>query len=415
MRQIVLHIRNMSLEKHTFEIIVTGDYNLSKIRELARQGIVSRSPHLGLQDALRGDTAWAILAPEVRELLYDFNIGKIDTYHYPHLSVSDTGVVSVIKGADPESVSYCQDNIIKHHLRTYKDAYPSTDMMLWSGFLVQEDKSEFVKKIIEKLGEYLSDNHLFYRRLDSQNKLAKLKKGQNVSWSEVKQAGVCPIRSHGWLLPNIMNVFMMGVWDAYDKQTDEVHHISGADMANYVSKMQDDLSRMYSIVKPYFDLPDKLRFVLHKGSSLRFISLYAHRSKMDELVESMQHFRDFLSYKKSILSNMARAGALPSEIGAEAANLQEKFGKRYYRSLQEIVREHINLGREGFFADITRIVRKNEYEMQLFAVTHEEMLKRTGEPMHKIIYAHDIMYNSSLQDLDVLVSEIYKIKKSIKM
>ncbi len=403
-------------EKKPFELHITGNAKMGDIDKLAEEGRVGRTPHLGQQNMVAGDGAWTTFATNVLELLYDFNIGAKDRYHHPHIKVDERGHIERIHNSHDDRITYSQPEVTEHHMRTIKKAFPDTAIERWSDFI--HERRELVFDVLKIIGPYLVEQGLFERKIDEEGNVFKYGQGNKPrTWEQVVNDGIVPITSKhkGWLLPNVVNVLLMAFIDSVELKTDEVHHISGAEMGKYITAYEEDLNNMYDMLRKKFGLHNVVRFNLHLGASAKFITVVKRSDDLNDLIASTQAYQDFLKEKGEKFSLMAKNGASKKEIGEAAKEMEEQIGKKVKSRLREAVREQMKLGREGIFADISRIETGSDGKFRLGAVTHEELLNQhDGNPAREGVYAHKIMQELTLNQLAAILELVHKIRKEIE-
>lgn len=126
-------------------------------------------------------------------------------------------------------------------------------------------------------------------------------------WSDVAAVGIFGVdnKREGYLIPNFLNVFLSGVIEVINSNSDEVYHLSGPDMIRYIDSMTEGLSQCLTFLSSKKSLfPSRISFNLVPVANMRFAVHESRRKSLDDLISAYLRISDHKTKKGEFMKSL---------------------------------------------------------------------------------------------------------------
>lgn len=312
-----------------FNIVIRSDFSLADLSNLHQSGAaVVKTPHIG--NIYPNNLA--VAQQRIPLLLNDRTIGHKDRNFHPHLLIENKQATVV---ACDQSLTYHStftrrvngytigSSVVDVHTNKLRNIFPQTRIETYTQYQQRH------KLIFLSILDILIRDHfqLFERYVDSNGKIEYIKPSCYQAVNIQKIHGLSNLKE-GWLIPNILTIFICGICEAVDFNTHETYHLSGPDMVRYIGKLQPALNSLYNQVKLHssLELPDSLDYYLIPASEMR---LAVHKSRKNILDNLMSAYLDMTSYEQLRRMSMRTASSEQRKIMLTKIMKARKSDKRH--------------------------------------------------------------------------------------
>jgi hypothetical protein len=276
------------------------DLSLADLQKVqASGGAVMRSAHFGNWSP----SNLSVAAAGLRCVLINTTItGRDTTYHpagvivgrrfHAGLARAGNGLVTLSRVRQPPRAAKLAQyfptgsNLALAHLDALAKAVPGADLGTYADYL--SEHRDLAAAVLEICAEARPD--LWQRRADARRGVDDRSTAPDrpQSWRELSGEGIVGFAgaTEGWLIPKTVIILTMAVIDALVYRTDEVYHLSGPSMAQYIGSLDADLQQLYRAVAPKLGLPEQLVFHLAPTALMTLGSPSTQRGSVDRLVEA---------------------------------------------------------------------------------------------------------------------------------
>lgn len=303
-----------------FRVIISDDVSINDLATLVKKGeSVLRSAHVGNQYV----SNMVLLSAGIPAVHYDRTLGKKDRNYYPHLVLQ--GGESRLHGVlcNP-SVVIARTSAGSDHLRVLQRVIPkeSARVELYSDYIRRHESIGcHMMPILRHVGQSLGIRGRSWKwsRFVLEDGTVEERVPRN--WQQIEQEGVFGVsrETYGWIMPNIFNIILTSLFESLEYKVRAVHHLSGPDMINYIKKMTQDLSVIWSVVARYVGAPEDLDFYLYPTASAKFATLAPRRNQLNELIMSFEAFESFKRKKGETIR---------SALSEDRSKLIDRFAKK---------------------------------------------------------------------------------------
>jgi len=289
-----------------FRVVLDRKESINSLSEKAASGMpVSKTPHVG--NWRPDNMTW--VDEHILNIAYDRTVGRKDKNFHPH------GII--YQGVFKESVNVdilsTHSELTDVHMQALKTLFPHAKIDTFTDWLHMH--KGHIKTIIDILGEKSIELGIWNRFVDEEGKIYKK---TPVSYKSIMEEGIFNINNddRGWIWSNEFNVILLSVIDSIiHDSTDEVWHVSGPDMYNYIGKMHDRLQQIYMNLAGHNGIPKSLTMHLHvAGFYNRFTVPQSKKEELDQFFEAVSEY---------MIAKEEKVGAYKRKSRGEKVNVQE--------------------------------------------------------------------------------------------